>query len=182
MKRSTWIIILVVLGIVVASPPLLRAHDGHDCDIAGAWVGNSPPIPGIYTRTLITTNTITPTDPTGKRFAGVGQPANPPFSQAEFNPDGIVTYVRSGPRTFQFTMIAYTVKADWPERSQITSFFTFSGTAECTDANTLALNGMISLYDKSMDSNDDGLPDPGAQPYFRAPWVFIFNRLPLMTP
>ena len=183
MKRSLWIITLVVLGMVVASPPLLRAHNDHDCDIAGAWVGNTPPIPGFYKRTLIVTVTVIPTDPSGKRFAGVAQPANPPFkSETEFNPDGIYTFVRSGPRTYEFTLMAYAAKPDWPERSQITSLLTFSGTAECNGTNTLTLNGMVSLYDKSMDSNDDGLPDPGAQPYFRAPWVFNFNRLPLMTP
>ena len=147
MKRILRIALLSLLAIGVAfvlAAPAVAA----DCDIAGAWVGNSPPILGIYNRTLITTFTVIPTDPSGKRFAGVAQPANPPFSQAEFNPDAIVTYVRSGPRTFQFTMIAYTVKADSPERSQITSFWTFSGTAECTGANTIALNGMISFYDK----------------------------------
>lgn len=47
MKRSLWIIILVVLGIIVASPPLL-AQSAPTCDIAGAWVGGSPPIPGLY--------------------------------------------------------------------------------------------------------------------------------------
>jgi hypothetical protein len=181
MKRILRIALLSLLAIGVSlalAVPAIAA----DCDIAGAWVGNSPPIPGIYNRTLITTFTVTPTDPSGKRFAGVGQPVNPPSSPADFVPDGIVTYVRSGPRIFQFTMIAYTVKADSPERGQIMSFWTFSGTAECTGANTLTLNGMISFYDKSTDSNDDGLPDVGAQPYFRAPWGFIFNRLPLMTP
>ncbi len=76
MKRSTWIIILVVLGIIVASPPLLRAHDDHDCDIAGAWVGSSPAIPGLYDNAQIITVTITPTDPTGKLFAGVTQSVN----------------------------------------------------------------------------------------------------------
>ena len=96
MKRSTWIIILVVLGIVVASPPLLRAHDGHDCDIAGAWVGSSPAIPGIYPIPQLITTTITPTDPTGKRFHGVIQPLNPPFSLTDFAPDTIGTYLRSG--------------------------------------------------------------------------------------
>ena len=32
------------------------------------------------------------------------------------------------------------------ERGQIITFFTFSGTAECVDADTLALSGMLSLY------------------------------------
>lgn len=182
MKRSIWIIILVVLGIVVASPPLLRAHDGHDCDITGAWVGNSPPIPGLYTIPVLGTQTITPTDPTGKRFHGVIQPLNPPFSLTDFAPDTIGTYVRSGRGSFQFTWISYGVHANYPERSQITGFWTFSGTVECTGADTLTLNGMVSFYDISQDSNGDGLPDVGAVPYFRAPWGWTLNRLPLMAP
>ena len=97
MKRSIWIIILVVLGIIVASPPLLRAHNDHDCDIAGAWVANSPPIPGVYDLPVLVTVTITPTDPSGKRFSSVVQPINPPntanqlFPDADRVPDTIAT-------------------------------------------------------------------------------------------
>ncbi len=181
MKRSLFIIILVVLGIIGASPPLLAQSD-PSCDITGAWVGNSPPIPGLYTIPVLGTQTITPTDHTGKRLHGVIQPLNPPFSLTDFAPDTIGTYVRSGPGTFQFTWISYGVRANYPERSQITGFWTFSGTVECTGADTLTLSGMVSFYDISQDSNGDGLPDVGAVPYLRAPWGFTLNRLPLMMP
>ena len=181
MNRTIWIIILVVAGMASASPPMW-AQKVSDCDIAGAWVGNSPPIPGLYTRSIFNTMTISPNDPSGKRFAAVAQPVNPPFSLMDFSPDAIGTYVRSAPRTFEFTWIAYTVRADYPERSEITGFWTFSGTAKCTNANTVALNGMVSFYDMSQDSNGDGLPDAGAVPYFRAPWSWTLNRLPLLAP
>ena len=181
MKRSTWVLILVVLGIALASTPMW-AQKVSDCDIAGTWIGNSPPIPGLYTRWVYSTFTISPNDPSGKRFSGVGQPVNPPSPPTEFVPDAVGTYVRSGHQTYQFTWIAYQVKADWPERSEVVGFWTFSGTAECTDANTLVLSGMVSFYDMSQDSNGDLLPDPGAVPYFRAPWGWTLNRLPLMAP
>lgn len=170
---------LLAIGVaLVLAVPAVAA----DCDIAGVWIGNSPLISGIYTRTLFATMTVSPNDPTGKRFASVVQPVNPPSSPADFVPDSVGTYVRSGPRTYQFSWIAHQVKADSPDRSQLVGFWTFSGTAECTDANTVILSGMVSFYDMSQDSNGDGLPDPGATPYLRAPWGWTLNRLPLMNP
>jgi len=197
MKRSTWIIILVVLGIVVASPPLLRAHDGHDCDIAGAWVGSSPAIPGIYPIPQLITTTITPTDPTGKRLVGVLQPVNTDignpflFPDSDRVPDTVATYVRSGPGTYRFTWIVYYVKSAPPfNRGQILMFFTFSGTTKCLDANTVSMSGVISNWSNvadrdnlhDQDKDDDGLPDAGEVPFFTLPFEFTFNRLPLMTP
>jgi hypothetical protein len=185
MKRVIWIILLIGLAIVVA--PTMWAQISPStapvtCNIAGAWVGNSPPLPGIYTRTVYATFTMTPTDPTGKQLVGVVQPVNPPSSPADFQPDGIGIYVRAGPRNYQFTWPAYQVKADSPERSEIVGFWAFSGTAECTDENTLILTGMVSFYDASFDSNGDGFPDPGAVPYLHAPWGWTLHRLPLMAP
>ena len=186
MKHSTWIFILVGLAIVIASPQLMAqiepSHHGFTCDIAGAWVGNSPPIPDLYTRALYASVTVSPNDTTGKRFASVVQPLNGPHRPEAFDPDSVGTYVRSGPRTYQFTWIAHQVMSDSPERSLIVGFWTFSGTAECTDANNVILSGMVSFYDMSQDSNGDGLPDTGATPYFRAPWGWTLHRLPLMAP
>ena len=209
MKRSIWIITLVVLGIVVASPPLLRAHDGHDCDITGAWVGGSPAIPGVYNIPLIVTLSVIPTDPSGKRFtAGGGGPANGDntlfglFPDADQNTASAWTIVRSGPGTYQFIATSYFTKSPKPpnfDRGQILYFWTLTGTGECTGPDTLILSGTLKLYSNvdrpdlivpplgiygvhDQDKDDDGFADAGEVPFFSAPWGFTYKRFPLMTP
>jgi len=198
MKRNAWIVILVVLGIALASTSMWAEKD-HDCDIAGAWVGNSPPIPGFYTRTVIVTISFVPTDPTGKRFTagGVG-PANGDntfgglFPDADQNTASAYTIVRSRPGTYQFTATSYFTKSPKPpnfDRGEILYFWTFSGTAECTDANTVVFSGMLSVYSNvdrppfhDQDKDDDGFADAGEVPFLHVPFGLTYKRLPLMKP
>lgn len=202
MKCNVWITILMGLAMVVATPQVLAqisGTPGFTCDIAGAWVGSSPAIPNFYPNTMIVTTTITSTDPTGKKLVGVLQPANvdtaspPYFADPDRTPDTVATYVRTSPRTYQFTWIAYYVKSAPPfHRGQMLTFFTYSGTAECLDANTVVLSGVISNWSSvdrpeyglhNQDKDEDGLPDAGETPYSTlSPFGFTLKRLPLMAP
>jgi len=180
MKRK-WIIILVTLGITLASPAMW-AQKGQDCDLAGAWVAVSPPA-GPYNTPLWGTLDITPTDPTGKRLVGrigaVNDIINPavPGSGAS-----VATYLRSRKGTYQFTWILSFAVNNWPQRGTVTSINIYSGTVECTGPDSLAFTGMWSIYDPSQDQNGDGLPDPGQVPFLRVPFVWTAVRLPLLAP
>ena len=211
MKRNTWIFILLGLAIVVASPQLqaqINKTPGFTCDIAGAWVGSTPPIPYLYSIGQVITATITPTDPTGKRLADRSQSVNLDpttggmFPDANRASESMATYVKIGPETYQFTMITYLMKSPPPgvfERDQILYFFTMNGKAKCLDANTMKLTGTVSNWSNvdrpdlvfppfgiygvhDQDKDDDGLPDAGEVPIVSYPFEVTFKRLPQMRP
>lgn len=169
------------------------------CDIAGAWVGSSPAIPGFYNIPLLVTISFVPIDTTGKRFtAGGGGAANGDntfggtFPDADQNTAGAWILVRSRMGMYQFTATTYFTKSPKPpnfDRGEILYFWTLSGTAECPDANTLTLRGMLSLYSNvdrppfhDQDKDNDGFADAGEVPFYYAPWQLTYKRLPLMTP
>ena len=206
----TKIITLVGLLIVVTSLPSWAASGkkpGHD--VAGAWIGNSPAIPGIYSVPLVGTVSVSPTDPSGKRFTAVIQAVNAEvtfgglFPDAERHPDSVATYVRSGPGSYRFTWMVYFVKSPPPgvfERGEILYFWTFSGPVEFLDANTHKLTGVLSVYSNvdrpdlvvpplgifgvhDQDKDDDGFADEGEAPFFLlTDFAITFKRLPLMAP
>jgi hypothetical protein len=216
MKRGPRIVTLV--GIIAASLTVWAESSQSqgrsrlppaDYDIAGAWVGSSPPIPGFYSNPLLGTVSVTPTDPSRKRFAAVIQAVNAEvtfgglFPDAERHPDSVATYVRSGPRTYLFTWIVYFVKSPPPgvfERAEMLYFWTFSGAVEFLDANTHKLTGLLSVYSNvdrpdlvvpplgifgvhDQDQDDDGFADEGELPFVSfADFAITFKRLPLMTP
>lgn len=217
MKRSTLIITLLALGATVVLP-LARAESYQPqdetptpaaaCDIGGTWVGNSPPIPGFYSVSVVATESVTAMDPSGNRLTAVIQPANGDatfgglFPDADRIGDGVGTYVRLDPRTYQFTWIDHFVKSPPPgsfDRGQILYFWTFSGTVECVDANTKKLTGMLAVYSNvdrpglivpplgifgvhDQDADDDGFADEGEVPFVSLPWNITFKRLPVTTP
>lgn len=210
MKRITWIIILVGLAIAVATPQVWAQNDrtrGSTCDPAGSWVGTSPPLPPFYKLPTLGTQTITPIDPTGKRFTIVVQPTTGDstfvglFPDADQIRDSVGILVRTGPRTFRSTTTMYFVKSQTPgsiERSQVIYFWTSSGTIECV-GDTLVGTGMMKVYSNvdrpglivpplgifgvhDQDKDDDGFADPGEVPFFSAPFGGPMKRLPLMEP
>jgi hypothetical protein len=212
--KGRWMTALIGLGIAVAAPPLRAQGDpspqsgplAGGCDIAGSWVGSSPPIPGFYSIPLLVKESIVPTHRSGKRFTGVSLPQNGDatlgglFPDADQLPGSVGTYVRSGPRTYRFTSSAHFVKSPPPgsfDRSEILYFWTLSGTVECLDANTRKIAGILSFYSNvdrpdlivpplgifgvhDQDKDDDGFADEGELPFFSpAGFEVTFKRLPI---
>ena len=201
---------LVGLLITMASLPSWAASSNESgYDIAGAWVGHSPPIPGFYSVPLLGTVSVSPTDPSRRQFTAVIQAVNAEvtfgglFPDAERHPDSVATYVRSGPGTYQFTWMVYFVKSPPPgvfERPEVLYFWTFSGTVAFLDANTHKLNGVLSVYSNvdrpglvvpplgifgvhDQDQDDDGFADAGEVPFVSlTDFEITFKRLPLMAP
>jgi len=205
---------LIALGIAVNPPPLGAQGEpspgggllGGACDIAGSWVGSSPPIPGFYSIPLLVKESVSPTDPSRKRFTAVSLPQNGDatlgglFPDADQIPDSVGTYVRMGPRTYRFTSSAHFVKSPPPgtfDRSEVLYFWTLSGTVECLDARTRRTRGVLSFYSNvdrpdlivpplgilgvhDQDKDDDGLADEGEVPFFSSTdFEVTYKRLPL---
>ncbi len=209
MRRSTWTIAVIGLGAVLGSPPswARNARSGSlpadSCDIAGSWVGNSPPLPGIYSIPLLIKESVTPTDPSGRIFTGVVLPVNGDstfsgiFPDADQGPAGVATYVRSGPRSYRFTWLAHFVKSPGPgvfDRGEILYFWTLRGTVQCLNANTRTVTGVLSFYSDvnrpelvvpplgifgvhDQDTDDDGFADPGETPFYAGEFGLTFKRL-----
>ena len=205
MKRIKWTVALVALGITVASLSLWSNDNRKHlpvsvCDLAGAWVGSSPAIPGFASVPILSTKSVTATDPSGHRFTAVIQPVNVgnaiafgPFPDADHFSEGVGTYVRSGRRTYQFTWVDYFWKsppAGPPDRGQVLYFWTYSGTLEFVDANTTKLSGNLSFYSNvdrpgvhDQDQDDDGFADEGEEPFVcLGPWEWTYKRVPVMEP
>jgi hypothetical protein len=203
MKRSRCIIVLLGLGLVLAASSTF-AQSSPSCDVAGAWVGNAPPIPGVYDIGFVVTEAVSPMDPSGHRFTAVTQPVNGDptfgglFPDADLLRGALGTYVRTGPRTFQVGLVDYFVKSAPTgsfERGEILYFERFNGTAECLDANTKVFSGNVSLYSNvdrpdlvvpplgifgvhDQDADDDGIADEGEVPFVAISFAVTYKRLP----
>jgi hypothetical protein len=215
MKSRRWVSTLAALGVAVASLPS-RAETAESwsagsppaaCLLAGSWVGSSPPIPGFYANPLLGTVSVSPTDPSCRRFTAAAQPVNGDstfggvFPDADEHPDTVGTYVRTGRRSHRFTWIAYFVKsppAGSFDRAQVLYFWTFAGSVDFLDPDTHKLTGLLSLYSNvdrpdlvvpplgifgvhDQDTDDDGFADEGEAPFASfTDFEMTYRRLPLM--
>lgn len=216
MKRSIWILLLVGAAVTLAQ----SAHsDGNqystepklnptDYDIAGAWVSSSPAIPGVYSVPFLGTQTITPSDLSGKRFNLIGDAGNGDptfvglFPDVDRIPAGVGTYVRTGPRSYRFTFLSYFVKSPPPgsfDRGEVRYFWVNSGTVEFVNSNTRIDKGILSFYSNAdlpnvvfppfginglhdQDQDDDGFADAGEVPFLCLPFEIICKRVPMTEP
>jgi hypothetical protein len=214
MKRNVCITTLVGLGISLAcllvgadkdGPTADRSLPAGACDIAGSWVSTSPAIPGVYANPLVAGAVVAPTDVSRQEFTAVVKAMNAEptlggmFADADSWVDSVTTFVRSGPRNYQFTQLGYAVKSLYPthvfDRGQILYFAVFSGTAKFLAANTVKMTGTFSMYSNidrpelivpplgingvhDQDKDDDGLADPGEVPFLSLPFEVTMKRLP----
>lgn len=216
MKRPIWIFVLAGAAAVLVQSvqsdedeySALRKPNPTDYDISGAWVCSSPAIPGVYLLPFLGTQTITPCDPSGKRFNLMGDAGNGDPTFAGLFPDvdripaGVGTYVRTGPRTYRFTFVSYFVKSPPPgsfDRGEVRYFWVNSGTVEFVDKNTRIDKGNLSFYSnadlpdvvfppfgidglRDQDKDDDGFADPGEAPFLCLPFEVLCKRVPLAEP
>jgi len=168
MKHSIKVVVAAGLGLTLSSMALNAKDDQGlptaPLDIAGVWLAGQPAIPNVYTQPLITTTTITPTDPSGHRFAYVASGINGDPAFMGLFPDAtqvatqIGTIERTGPRNFRITAVQYFWKPPGPgnenfgswDRGQVLYFFVMSGTITLPDANTMVSNGSMAFYSRTV--------------------------------
>jgi hypothetical protein len=143
----------------------------HTYSPAGTWSErNSASSPGTY-NSLVTTS---PEDPvTGKGFI-ISTQVNPDVSWGGMFPDATSwtpwrgTYVRTGPNTWQFKLVAYVVKEAKPQ-AVVLFIMLAEGTTTMTSASESEVVETFSGYLPSQDKDLDGLPDPGENPMMSVP-------------
>lgn len=206
---ATLLLATVALAVPGAEPSRVESETSYapngPCQVAGKWVVNAPPfLPELGDQTLIAYVTITPLDPTCRRFSYSLVPVNPELSFAGIFPEAITppglvgSMVRIG-GIYELSAIAHSPgapPAGLPIRGRVLYFWTYDGAVACNDAacNRLVQEGTASLFsniddpDRSVpevgifgvedqDLDDDGFADEGELPILAAPFPLSGRRV-----
>ena len=116
----------------------------------------------------------------------------PWFPNSDFGGDGVGTFVRTGRNTYDFTMVTHLGESlGLDARGEIQYFWVYSGTAECTDENTMVKAGTLAFFSAvdvpefglhDQDLDDDCFPDEGEEPFLCMPVQWISKRVQLTPP
>ena len=191
-KRT--VALLGIAGIAVAVLAVTIGAHGKPDDkgpgscLAGSWMLVWDVPPGV--EPLVGTETLTPTDPTGKRLVYWSAAVNPMFAlvpwypESDFAGDAVGTFVRTAPNSYDFTIVCHLGKSQGLDaRGEVQYFWVFSGTALCSDENTMVKTGTLAFFSADQDDNpQDGLPDDGEGPFFCIPVQWVSKRVPVIPP
>jgi len=153
---------------------------------------------GIYTGVMpgalefTFTTAVIPMDPAGNTMVFVqrndnqpptlGDP-NPPLSEVDHMTDYAGNMVRTGPKTWDYTGMAYgTKKVEGQAKPEIVYIGVVQGTTTSTeDGNALTNEGMFALYMPEQDIDRDGFPDADQEPVWCGPHeTFTITHMPIM--
>ena len=162
---------LVYIGISQFSGDVAAAPS--ECRMQGAWVSSFAG--GPWDRPLIIQETISPQDPAGMKLTYVMRPVNPdatfgfpfpPFSEAEYISELIGEATKTGPDTYDISLIGYGAKNNEADRDTILYIWTVNGTMTCIDGENKTDMVYLSVYEAAQDADSDGFPDEGEEPVF----------------
>ena len=158
--------------------------------LAGTWI-HSVPAMAPTTEPAIVQETLTPLDACGDRLAYRQQFVNTDptflsmFPEADNQSHLVGEAVKTGPNTYEYTIIGYGFKTLPANRGQLKYIWVTSGTTTLTDYNTRQDTDLyISVYGPDDDVNPaDGFPDEGAEPDLCwGPFGGVMERVQLMPP
>jgi len=189
--------LLALGGAVDTDDPCSQLPDGWPCSgwpLGGAWVQSVPPAgpmtPGA--QPAIIYETLTPVDAAGNVFVYKQTYANADntmggiLPQADLGGELAGTAVRTGPNTYQFTLLGYAGQTRPGDRGQILGIVVSSGTMTLIGPNTRIDGGLtMALYGPDADVNPaDGLPDEGVDPLMCVPFGgdYVATRIPVLPP
>ena len=175
MFRYGWIVSL--LGLVAltlgACQPVVAEVQAQpavaDCRMQGAWVGSFSG--GAYDMPLIFQSTITPHDPAGDKLTYVMRWVNPDVTfknpqleETDYISELVGEAIKTGPNTYDYSVIGYGVKERPGERNGITYILEVNGSLTCEDGNNIVSDVNVSVYLGDQDADQDAFPDEGAKP------------------
>ena len=106
---------------------------------------------------------------------------NPQFEETDYASELIGEAIRTGPQTFDYSLIGYGVKERAGDRNEIMYLFVVNGSLTCLDDTNVASDVTLSVYTADQDADHDGLPDEGAEPMCHGPTDFgTAKRVPMM--
>ncbi|HUT45098.1 MAG TPA: hypothetical protein VMX36_02385 [Sedimentisphaerales bacterium] len=212
MKRtSTFLAVARKYGLllsILAVPLFIAAENGfptwedYNADagsIAGIWISSQQGSP--EDNVWIWTETLTPLDNSGTRYAYRGSGANGTVHEGMLGLSGVRVpgvalgeFVKTGENEYYFTVICHAAGAIPEENlhAQLKWVWYWIGTASLSKDGTLVKDGMWQFYnsiDVSVDDtapaivdkdvDDDGFPDEGAVPLLCGPWPMESKRVQL---
>jgi hypothetical protein len=192
---------LLVVPLVLAANggfPTWQEYNATANSIAGVWVSSARNTP--EDNTWIWTETITPLDSTGTRYAYQAWSPNPEANWSEIGLTGVRAHghalgqlVQTGDNEYYFTVLCHAAKAI-PEgdlHAELQWLWWWVGTAHLSDKGTLVKDGQWQLYNSvdvfdgsiaDKDADDDGFPDEGVAPLLCGPWPQESKRIELQPP
>jgi len=187
---------------LLAVPLLLAAHGGFPTwqeynesndSIAGCWISSQQNTP--EDNIWIWTETLTPLDNTGTRYAYRGSGANGSVHEGMLGLSGVRVpgvalgqFVQTGKNEYYFTVICHAAGAIPEENThgELKWVWYWVGTAHLSDEGTLVKDGMWQFYNSvdvmdpvimDKDADDNGFPDEGVVPLLCGAWPMESKRV-----
>lgn len=108
---------------------------------------------------------------------------NPAFEETDYASDFVGEAIRTGPKSYDYSLIGYGVKERPGDRNEITYIFLVNGSLTCENEENVVSDVTLSVYPADQDADQDGMPDEGAEPMCIGPNDFgTAQRFPLMEP
>lgn len=212
MKRiSTFLTVARKYGLVflfLAVPLLIAAENGFPTwedynaeadSIAGTWISTQQTSP--EDNVWIWTETLTPLDNTGMRYAYRGSSPNGSVHEGMLGLSGVRVpglalgeFVKTGENEYYFTVICHAASAIPEENAhgKLKWVWYWIGTASLSEDGTLVKDGQWQFYNSEdvtvddsgtvivdKDTDDNGFPDEGVVPLLCGPWPMESKRVQL---
>jgi hypothetical protein len=178
--------------------PSWQEYNATADSIAGVWISSDRNTP--EDNAYLWTETITPLDNTGRRYAYQAWSPNPEANWSGIGLTGVRVHghalgqlVQTGDNEYYFTVLCHAAKAI-PEgdlHAELQWLWWWVGTAHLSDEGTLVKDGQWQLYNSvdvldgsiaDKDADDDGFPDEGVVPLLCGPWPQESKRVQLQPP
>lgn len=197
-RRYGPLLSLLAVPLVLAANggfPTWEEYNATADSIAGVWVNSDRNTP--EDNAYLWTETITPLDNTGRRYAYQAWSPNPEANWSGLGLTGVRVHghalgqlVQTGDNEYYFTVLCHAAKAI-PEgdlHAELQWLWWWVGTAHLSDEGTLVKDGQWQLYNSvdvldgsiaDKDADDDGFPDEGVVPLLCGPWPQESKRIEL---
>jgi hypothetical protein len=175
--------------------PTWQEYNATADSIAGTWVSSAQNSPDD--NPYLWTETITPLDNTGTRYAYQAWSPNPEvvwstlgLTEARVHGHALGELVQTGDNEYTFTVLCHAAKAipEADAHAELQWLWYWVGTAWLSEEGTLVKDGTWQLYNSvdvfdgdipDKDADDDGFPDEGVQPLLAGAWPQESNRIQL---
>ena len=192
---------LLVVPLLIAADityPTWQDYNVSADSIAGVWISGQQSSP--EDNPWIWTETLTPLDDTGMRYAYRGSSPNGSVHEGMLGLSGVRVpgvaigeFVQTGENEYYFTVICHAAGTIPEENAhgELKWVWYWIGTAKLSEEGTLVKDGMWQFYNSmdvmdpvitDKDADDDGFPDEGAVPLLCGPWPMESKRVLLKAP